>query len=134
MSVASTSRPGTITAAGGGVIAWRRPAAANVARSDRLPTPISRLPDPARLRRFRRVRIGAEARIRPPHYDLPGAWASSATARLQPLTGSVYFASRPGATRPGAGIGVVAQLVRAQACHALSLIHISEPTRLGMIS
>src|SRR5271169_2716870 len=60
MSGASTSRPGPTTAAGGLVITWDRPAMANVARSIRLTTPIGRRHRPARLRRFRRVRMGVE--------------------------------------------------------------------------
>ena len=57
---ASTSRPGPTTAAGGRVITWHRLATANVARSRRHPAPIGRRRGPARLRQFRRGRVGIE--------------------------------------------------------------------------
>src|ERR1035438_6719908 len=60
MSGASMSRPGPTMAAGGRVITWDPPAAANVARSIRPTTPIGRRHPHAQVRRSPHVSAGVE--------------------------------------------------------------------------
>ena len=79
----TTSHMGPATVAGGAAITWHRPAAANVARNSGLLTRIGRHQGPARLRRFRTVRIGLETS--PPRCETAEAleWSDAGGVRCE---------------------------------------------------
>src|SRR5450756_557899 len=77
-------------------------------------------------------------------YVTPGSWAWRTSVSKRPVSSPARWssASRPFARYEGAEVSITTELVAAREAgvpmvtkvRALSLIHISEPTRLGMIS